>query len=137
MAGAWRAFPLLILPAILYGMLAFAMGDEGMRQSMATIAISLRLPSGAEWMANRGHLILFFSAFMLFLEMLKATRATTTTMVENALALLAFSVALGFFLLVPAFGTMEFFLIMSMMLIDFMASAVVMMFVSRRDVAYL
>lgn len=136
MAVIFRALPLLILPAVIYAAMATALGDDGMRASMATPAIVLGLPSGAEWVANRGHLIVFFAALLLFVEIVKATQATTASMIENALALIVFAIALGVFLLVPAFGTMEFFLIMAMMLLDFMASAIVMMFVSRRDVVY-
>ncbi len=136
MAVFFRAFPLLVLPALIYAVLATALGDDGMRASMAAPAIVLSLPSGAEWVANRGHLIIFFAALLLFIEILKATAASAASMIENGLALIVFSIALGFFLLVPAFGTMEFFLIMAMMLLDFMASAIVMMFVSRRDVVY-
>lgn len=136
MALFFRAMPLLIIPALIYAAMATALGDDAMRASMATPAIVLGLPSGAEWVANRGHLIVFLGAFLLFIEILKSTQATAVSMVENGLALLVFAFALGLFLLVPAYGTMEFFLIMSMMLLDFMASAIVMMFVARRDVVY-
>ncbi|MBL8551524.1 MAG: hypothetical protein JNJ73_16175 [Hyphomonadaceae bacterium] len=131
-----RAVPLLVLPAILYALVAFTMGDASFRQWLADVAIAVRLPSGAEWLVTYGHLITMFAAGLFFLEIVKSTRPTSPAIIENSLAMIIFAVCLALFLLVPEFGTMEFFLIMSMLLLDFMAGAIVMIFVARRDVAW-
>ncbi|MBS0384424.1 MAG: hypothetical protein JSS00_03645 [Proteobacteria bacterium] len=49
---------------------------------------------------------------------------------------LCFTVALIAFLLSPPFGTNEFFLIMGMILVDFVASFIVMTISARRDVSF-
>jgi hypothetical protein len=57
-------------------------------------------------------------------------------LVENVLAFIVFIFAFILFLLNPAFGTIEFALIMTMMLIDFMAGFIVLTVSSRRDVSW-
>jgi hypothetical protein len=136
MTGLLRGFPLLVLPAALYAALAYSMGDAAFRLYLAGAAFSLVLPSGAEWIATRGNALTIFAAFCLFIEIIKSTRPVGGAIVENALVFLAFSGSLVLFLLEAEFGTMEYFLIMSMMLVDFMAGAIVMIYVARRDVSF-
>jgi hypothetical protein len=47
-----------------------------------------------------------------------------------------FIIMLILFLLVPGFGTTEFFLIMLMSILDFMAGAIVMVNAAKRDVGF-
>ena len=76
------------------------------------------------------------AAGLLFIEVAKSTSSSTASLVESGLAFVVFIVAFIVFLLSPAFGTIEFALIMAMMLIDFVAGLVVMTISSRRDVAW-
>lgn len=136
-AQIFRAVPMLVFPAILYAGIALTLGDDGMRQSMLTPALSFMLPSAAEFVITRGHALTLFAAVCLFVEVVKSTKPTTISMVENAFAFILFSASLMIFLLSPPFGTMEFFLIVSMMMIDFLAGAIVMIFAARRDTAFI
>lgn len=136
MPGLIRAVPLLIFPALLYALLALTMDDAALRQFLGGIALAFHLPSGAEWTVTFGNLITMLAAGCFFIEIVKSTRPSTSAIVENSLAMLLFSFCLGLFLLAMPFGTMEFFLILSMMLLDFMAGAIVMIFVARRDVVW-
>ena len=55
---------------------------------------------------------------------------------RSGLAFVVFTISFICFLLNPSFGTIEFALIMVMMLIDFMAGFIVMVVSARRDVSY-
>jgi len=131
-----RAVPLLVFPAIMYAAVAMTMDPAGVRGSLDQIFLSLTLPSGANFVVTRGHGLTMLAAGMLFLEIIKSTHANTAALVENGLAFVAFVIAFILFLLNPAFGTIEFALIMVMMLVDFMAGFIVMTVSSRRDVAF-
>lgn len=134
--GWLRAIPLLVFPAILYGAVAMTMDHGAIRASLDQIFLALNLPSGAVFTVTRGHALTMLAAGLLFIEVVKSTSTSTASLVENGLAFVAFIVAFIFFLLNPAFGTIEFALIMAMMLIDFMAGFVVMTISSRRDVSW-
>ena len=76
------------------------------------------------------------AAGLLFIEVIKSTQATRASLIENGLAFVVFTGCFIMFLLNPSFGTIEFALIMVMMLIDFMAGFIVMVVSARRDVSY-
>jgi hypothetical protein len=131
-----RAIPLLAFPAILYAAVAMTMDQAAVRAALDQTFFVDTLPSGAIFEVTRGHAITMLAAGLLFLEVIKSTHATTSSLVENGLAFVCFTVAFILFLLNPAFGTIEFALIMAMMLIDFMAGFIVMTISSRRDIGY-
>jgi hypothetical protein len=131
-----RAIPLLAFPAILYAVVAMGMDHTALRASLDQSFFVETLPSGAIFEVTRGHALTMLAAGLLFLEIVKSTHATTASIVENGLAFLCFIIAFIVFLLHSSFGTIEFALIMVMMVIDFMAGFIVMTISSRRDVGY-
>lgn len=133
MGALFRAIPLLIFPALLYAAVALSMDHLAVQQSLNQPFFSAHLPSGAEFIVTRGYGFVMLAAFLLFIEIVKSTRASNIALVENGLAFVLFTFAFILFLLNAAFGTIEFALIMIMMLIDFMAGFIVMTISSRRD----
>jgi hypothetical protein len=131
-----RAVPLMLFPAVVYALFALPSGIDGIRAALDTPAFTLATVSGAMFEVERGHLLTLFAIVCLFFEIVKSSVPTTSALIENSLAVLLFAALLTLFLLVPAFATAEFFLIMTMCALDFMAGAVVMVFTSRRTVAY-
>jgi hypothetical protein len=131
-----RAIPLLAFPAILYAVVAMGMDHASLRAALDQSFFVDTLPSGAIFEVTRGHAITMLAAGLLFIEVVKSTHATTAALVENGLALGCFIVAFILFLLHPSFGTIEFALIMTMMVIDFLAGFIVMTISARRDVGY-
>jgi hypothetical protein len=111
-------------------------GAEGMRNALAMPAFSVPLASGTPCVVSRGQLLTILAIICLFFEVLKSTRPSGAAMIDNALAVGVFVIALILFLLVPGFGTTEFFLILLMCVLDFMAGFVVMITTSRRTVDY-
>jgi hypothetical protein len=135
MGNYLRAIPLMLIPAALYGALVLTVGEPSLRPFLAETLFSMMLPSGAEWVVTRGYGLVILAAGCLFIEIIKSTRPTGSAIAENILAFLSFAGFIVLFLLIPSFGTIEFFLIMIMTLLDFLAGAIVMIFVARRDVA--
>jgi hypothetical protein len=131
-----RAIPLLVFPVILYAAVAMTMDHEAVRSSLNEVFFNTYLPSGALFSITHGYGIVMLGAGLLFLEVIKSTSASRWAIVENALAFCVFTFCFILFLLNPAFGTIEFALIMTMTLIDFMAGFIVMTISARRDVAF-
>jgi hypothetical protein len=131
-----RAIPLLVFPALLYAAVALTLDPAAVRGSLDQVFFNTYLPSGALFTVTRGHGITMLAAGLLFLEIVKSTSVSRWALVENGLAFVAFTIAFIFFLLNSAFGTIEFALIMIMMLVDFMAGFIVMTISARRDVAF-
>lgn len=126
----------MAFPALIYALFALPSGIDGIRAALDTPAFSIGMVSGAELVIERGHLFMMFAVLCLFFEVMKSTVPSTSAMIENSLAVLLFAGLLTLFLLIPAFATAEFFLIMMMCALDFMAGAVVMVSTARRTVAY-
>jgi hypothetical protein len=131
-----RAIPLLIFPAILYAAVALTMPHAEVRNSLNEVFFNTYLPSGALFAVTRGYGLVMLAAGLLFLEIIKSTSVSRWALVENGLAFVAFTIAFILFLINPSFGTIEFALIMIMMLVDFMAGFIVMTVSARRDVAF-
>jgi hypothetical protein len=96
----------------------------------------MTLPSGSPWVVTRGDALLMFAALCLFVEIVKSTSTKSSAIIGNSLTVICFIICLVAFLLVPAFGTNEFFLITGMILVDFVAGFIVMIVSSRRDVSW-
>jgi hypothetical protein len=131
-----RSLPLLAIPTLIYALLAAPSGQEGVGASLGAEMFTLALPSGDVWNVLWGQALMAGATLLLFVEIVRSARPVTSSMVENALALLLFSAQLVFFLIVPGFGTADFATIMGMTLLDFAAGAMVMIYSARRDVQY-
>ncbi len=130
-----QVFPLLIIPALLYALIAIPSGDN-VAATMASQAFAMPLPSAGAWVVTWGHLITLLSVVILFLEILKSTTPSAAQMLDNGLAVGVFIVCFVLWLLVRPFGTSEFFVIVLMSLLDFLAGSVIMTRVSQRTVQY-
>jgi hypothetical protein len=132
--GILSIFPLLAIPAVFYAMFAAPQGGVKVNTWLAEPAFSLPMSGGGQWVVTHGHLFTLFAILCLFVEIIKSVRPTTAGLIDNSLSVLVFVVCLILFLLVPGFGTTEFFLILLMSILDFMAGAVVMVTAARRSV---
>lgn len=131
-----RSIPLLAIPTLIYAAFALPMGQEGALDVLNATFFSITLPSGDVLSPRWADVLLGFAAAMLFVEIVKSAQPVTSSMIENGLALLLFTLQLIFFLLVTGFGTVSFAMIMGMTLLDFAAGAMVMIYSARRDVQY-
>ena len=142
-------FPLLVIPVVLYNLLALGFGGavetvnaqgELVRSTVAPILNLLNGPfmplpmiSGVDWMLTKGDAILLVAVIFLFLEILKSTSTGTSTIINHAVSMMLFIVCLIQFLLLPNFATSTFFILMSMTLLDVLAGVVVTIVSARRD----
>lgn len=125
-----RAIPLLVFSFLLYNLIVFISGVEGLN---APIIDKLRLLSGGEWTFTRGDLILLVTLGLLFAEIVKSTFSSTSTLVDHALSMIVFIALLVEFLLLPQAATSVFFLILVAALIDVVAGYTIGIRVARRD----
>lgn len=125
-----RAIPLLVFAFILYNIVVLGFGIEGLQKP---ILDKLRLLSGGEWTFTLGEFILLITLFLLFIELVKSTFTTTSTLIDHALSMILFIALLIEFLMVPQAATSVFFLILVAALIDVIAGYTIGIRVARRD----
>jgi hypothetical protein len=121
--------PLLAFVVIAY--VAFAAGGADFLLTRFTVA----MPSGGAWQISLGDMMLAFSLFVLFFEVLKSTRTGGNSVVDHALSMIVFVVCLILFLVWPPAATSLFFLIMLTTLVDVIAGFSVTIRSARRDYA--
>ena len=79
-----RAIPLLVLAFVLYNAIVLTMGLEALTKEI----FHLRLLSGGEWVFTWGDFILLATLILLFIEIVKSTFTTTSTLIDHALSCL-------------------------------------------------
>jgi hypothetical protein len=119
--------PLLAFVVIAY--VAFAAGGADFTLTRFTVP----MPSGAVWNISLSDMMLAFSLFVLFFEVLKSTRTGGNSVVDHALSMMVFVACLILFLVWPLAGTSLFFLIMLTTLVDVIAGFSVTIRSARRD----
>jgi hypothetical protein len=132
------AIPLLLIPLVLYNVVVLfgASGMGGMAQADAILRdplFSIPMTSGALWNVGWGDLILFLGLILLFFELIKSTSSQKVAIVNHALSMVVFIIALVEFLLIRGFATSTFFLIVIMILLDVLAGFIVTIIASRKD----
>lgn len=142
-------FPLLVIPVVLYNLMALFLGGGAVESALpgetggALVApmnlllkeefMSLPMISGVEWVLTKGDAIVLLAVVFLFLEILKSTSTGTATIVNHGISLMIFILCLVQFLLMPNFATSTFFILMSMTLLDVLAGVIVTIVSARRD----
>ena len=119
--------PLLAFVVIAY--VAFAAGGADFALTRFIVA----MPSGGSWQISLGHMLIAFSLFVLFFEILKSTRIGGNSIVDHALSMIVFVACLILFLVWPPAATSLFFLIMLITLVDVIAGFSVTIRSARRD----
>lgn len=129
MSGLLKAIPLLAFVVVVYFVTAIA--GTG---ALDKIVLSGTAPSGAAWTLRTADLILGLGLFVLFFEIVKSTRSTVASLVDQLLSIMLFAACIVLFLLVRPFGTGTFLLLTTMSFVDVLAAFIITVSVSRRDV---
>ena len=87
----------------------------------------------AHWVFALGDLILLVSLALLFMETIKATRTGSVEVLNHALSMLVFIVALVEFIVLKGFSTSTFFLLTLMCLFDVVAGFTISIVSAKRD----
>jgi hypothetical protein len=126
------AFPLLLVPFVLYNMGAFIFGITDWNKTLTTIHIV----SGGEWAISSGDLLIAFAILVLFVEVLKSTRIGTRTIIDHMLSMVVF-LAMGVeFLLVKQAATSTFFLLLVIGFVDVIGGFTITIRTAQRDIEF-
>src|SRR5580658_2175717 len=125
-------FPLLLLPFAIYNMIAFLTPGVSWTASVATV----HMMSGQDWVLTWEDLLIAFSIFLLWIEIIKSTRMGTRSVMDHILAMVLFIGMLVEFLLVARAGTSTFFLLMSIALVDVLAGFIVGIRSAQRQIEF-
>ena len=123
------SIPLLILAVAAYHVVALFAG-----LAVESPSVTITLPSGALLQLSPGDLLVVFGLLLLFVEIFKATRTGTASIVDHLLSVGLFVVCLVELILFEAFGTATFLVLTMMTLIDVVAGFTVTITSARRDI---
>jgi hypothetical protein len=123
-------FPLLLVPFAIYNMIAFLTPGVSWTAPVTTV----HMMSGQDWVLTWEDILLAFSIFLLWIEIIKSTRIGMRSVMDHILAMALFIAMLVEFLLVPSAGTSTFFLLMTIALVDVLAGFIVGMRSSTRQI---
>jgi hypothetical protein len=123
-------FPLLLIPFAIYNMIAFLTPGVSWTATVTTV----HMMSGQDWTLTWEDILIAFSIFLLWIEMIKATRMGMRSVMDHILAMILFIGMLVEFLLVPQAATSTFFLLMAIALVDVLAGFIIGMRASRRQI---
>ena len=123
-------FPLLVIPFAIYNVIAFLFPSISWTSDVA----HFHMMSGADFTFTPGDLVIMFSVLILFVEVLKATRLTSRTMVDHLLSMILFIVLLVEFLMVKQAATGTFFLLMVISFVDVIGGFSVTISAAKRDI---
>jgi hypothetical protein len=119
----------LVFAFVLYNVIALSLGEEALGRQI----FELRLLSGGIWKFTGGDLVLLVTLLLLFVEIVKSTFTTTSTLIDHALSMIVFMAVGAEFLIVPQAATSVFFLILVASLIDVIGGYTIGIRVARRD----
>jgi hypothetical protein len=124
-----RAIPLLVLAFVLYNAIVLTLGVDALGKQI----FQVHLLSGGEWQFTWGDFILLVTLVLLFIEIVKSTFTTTSTLIDHALSMIVFMAVGAEFLTVREAATSVFFLILIATLIDVIGGYTIGIRVARRD----
>jgi hypothetical protein len=125
-----QSLPTLLIALLLYNAIVFLLGTP-----FDTVLFTVPMLSGATWTFTLADLLIAFTLFLLFVEILKATSTGGSSLVDHALSTLVFVACLIEFLVVPEAATSVFFILVMTALIDVIAGFSVTIRAARRDFA--
>jgi len=124
-------FPLLLIPFAIYNIIAFLM--DGV--SFTATLFSVPMLSKVDLAVSTGDMLVIFSILILFVEIVKATRLGSRSIVDHLLSLILFLVMLGEFMIVKQAATSTFLLLCTLSFVDVIGGFSVTIRTSQRDIA--
>jgi hypothetical protein len=128
-----RAIPLIVIPFIVYNVVAMLGGGTPADDIFRKPLFSLPMLSGAQWTFSWSDLLILLTMAMLFIELIKSTYTASASLIDHGLSMLVFIACLVEFLIVPQAATSVFFFIMTATLVDVVAGFMIGIRTARRD----
>ncbi len=125
-----RSIPLIIVVLILYNVIVALLGPEILSKLLLP---EIKMLSGGVWTLTWGDFIILLTFIMLFIEIVKATYTSTSSLIDHGLSMLVFVACLIEFLMTPLAANSVFFIILVAALIDVVAGYTIGIRVARRD----
>ena len=122
--------PFIILSVIAYNAIVFMTAAP-----LDTTIFEAPMLSGSLWIFTLSDLVVAGTLFLLFIEILKATRTSGNSLIDHVLSTIVFIICIIEFLVVPEAATSLFFFITLIALIDVIAGFSVTIRAARRDFA--
>jgi len=127
-----RSIPLIFVVLIVYNLIVWLIGPEILSELMLP---EINMLSGGIWKFTWGDFVVLLTFIMLFIEIVKATYTSTSSLIDHGLSMLVFVACLIEFLLAPLAANSVFFMIMVAALIDVVAGYTIGIRVARRDLS--
>jgi len=127
-------FPLLVIPFAVYNIIEFLMPGATPGTFWANVVANIPLASGEKWALSVGDLMIAISILILFVELLKATRLSSRSIVDHVLSTILFIIMLIEFLLVKQAATGTFFLLLVICFVDVVGGFSVTIRSAQRDI---
>ncbi len=127
-------FPLLVIPFAVYNIIEFLMPGATLGAFWANIVANIPLASGEKWALSVGDLIIAISILILFIELLKATRLSSRSIIDHLLSTILFIIMLIEFLLVKQAATGTYFLLLVICFVDVVGGFSVTIRSAQRDI---
>ncbi len=127
-----RSIPLIVLAFILYNVVVLLFGVDALEKNLFEITML----SGGIWKFNWGHLIILATLLLLFVELVKSTYTSASSLVDHGLSMIVFIACLVEFLMTPQAATSVFFLIVVATAIDVVAGFTIGIRVAQRDLTF-
>lgn len=129
------SFPLLLIAIAVYNALILgwvpAAGTDA--NEFLARSWSLNMFSGDVWRFTLGDLLVLMALCLLFVEVVKSTRTTATQVLNHAMTMLTFVIALTEFLVLRGFSTSTFFFMVVMVFFDVVAGFTISIVGAKRD----
>jgi hypothetical protein len=127
-------FPLLVIPFAVYNIIEFLIPGPTPGAFWANVVANIPLASGEKWAMSVGDLVIAISILILFVELLKATRLSSRSIVDHLLSTVLFIIMLVEFLLVKQAATVTFFLLLIISFVDVVGGFSVTIRSAQRDI---
>jgi hypothetical protein len=123
------AFPLLLIPFVLYNMIAFLLNMK-----FADPLFTVPLLSGAGMAVSMGDILVILSVFLLYVEILKATRMSTKAIMDHVLSMVLFMAMVIEFIAVERAATSTFLIMTALSFVDVIGGFTITIRTAQRDV---
>jgi hypothetical protein len=123
------AFPLLLIPFVLYNMVAFLLNLE-----FDTTLFSISLLSGKSMNVGIGDMLVMFGVILLYVEILKATRLSSKAIMDHVLSFVLFIVMVIEFIAVEQAATTTFLIMIALSFVDVIGGFTISIRTAQRDI---
>jgi hypothetical protein len=126
------AIPVTVLAFILYNVIVFL----GLDLNASVVGEGIPMISGGVLKITWGDLVLLVTMIVLFIEILRSTYTSTTSLVDHGLSMIVFIACLVEFLTVAKAATAVFLFVVIALLIDVVAGFTIGIRVAKRDIGF-